>query len=68
MQCERNKMDTKLDVPLYEGKQLMFGKWREKFEIYCYTRSFRECLFKDGDSNLPIAMEDSFQKILVLKN
>ena len=53
-------MDTKVHVPLYDGKQKNFDKWREKFEAYCYTRNCGECLYKDGDSDLPDAMKGKF--------
>ena len=59
-QVERKKMDTKVHVPLYDGKQKNFDKWREKFEAYCYTRNCGECLYKDGDSDLPEAMKGKF--------
>ena len=55
-------METKIHVPVYDGKQNNFDKWREKFEAYCYTRGCGECLYKDGDSNLPIAMKGHFFK------
>jgi len=62
VQVERNKMDTKIHAPMYDGKQKNFDKWREKFEAYCYTRGCGECLYKGGDSNLPVAMKGQFSK------
>ena len=62
-QVERKKMDTtKVHVPVYDVKQKNFDKWREKFEAYCYTRNCGECIYKDGDSDLPIAMKEKFSK------
>ena len=55
-------MDTKIHVPVYDGKQNNFDKWREKFEGYCYTKGCGECLYKDGGSNLPNAMKGQFSK------
>ena len=40
-------MDTKFHVPVYDGKQWNFDKWRENFEVYYYTRGYGEYLFKD---------------------
>ena len=62
MQVERNKMDTKIHVPVYDSTQENFDKLIEKFEAYCYTRGCGECLYKDGDSNLPVAMKGQFSK------
>ena len=55
-------MDTKIHVPVYDEKQNKFDKWREKYETYCYTRGCGECLYTDGDSNLPNAMKGQFSK------
>ena len=56
-QVERSKMDTKFHVSVYDSNQKNFDKWRDKFESYCYTRGWGECLYKDGDSNLLVAMK-----------
>ena len=50
-------MDTKIHVPVYDGKQKNFDKWIEKLKAYCYTRGCGECIYKDGDSNLPNTMK-----------
>ena len=55
-------MDTKIHVSVYNGNQMFFVKWREKFESYCYTRGCGECLYKDGDSNLLVTMKGQFSK------
>ena len=47
---------------MYDGKQKNFNRWREKFEDCCYTRGCGKCLYKDGDSNPPIAMKGHFSK------
>ena len=62
MQVEINKIDTKIHVPVYDGKQNDFDKLREKFEAYYYTRGCGECLHKDRDSNLLVATKWQFSR------
>ena len=53
-------METKIYVPTYDDKQKNFGKLRETFEAYCYTRNCDGFLVENGEENLPTAMIGKF--------